>query len=254
MAKDVLPLSVDEVLRVRKAMYETRITARDFGSEVPLYPNKLESAVSRQTAGYGDFLKYRRVESVAATLFFGLACSHSFDNGNKRTALVSTLVLLEKNRASLGEATEEELYQLATDVANYKDCERYAYCEGDVDLVVTDVSKWIRVRLRDYRAGFRPMRTGEFLASLRKLGCDISSPNRSFVRVTPPASSSGRVVKVYYGGEGRELGADYIRDVRQKLGLALADGVDEAAFFDLEPAVGRFVNEYRQVLERLADA
>ena len=252
MAKDVEPLTLEEVVRVRKAMFEMKIGSREFGHERPLYPEKLQSAVARQTAGYGGFRKYRKLEGVAATLFFGLACSHSFDNGNKRTALVSTLVLLEKNHASLGEATEDELYLLATDVANHKQSDRFS--APDPDTVVNEVAKWLRVRIRDNKAGYRPMRTGDFLKSLKKLGCEIGPPDRSFVRVTPPEASGGRVTKVAYGGDGRELSANYVRDIRQRLGLSLADGVDEATFFDLEPAVDRFVSEYRGVLDRLADA
>ncbi|WP_327390359.1 type II toxin-antitoxin system death-on-curing family toxin [Streptomyces microflavus] len=252
MAKQVVPLTFEEVIRVRKAMFDMKIGSREFGHDRPLYPEKLQSAVARQTAGYGGFLKYRKLEGVAATLFFGLACSHSFDNGNKRTALVSTLVLLEKNHASLGEATEDDLYLLATDVADHK--QSFRFPESDPDSVVHEVAKWMRSRIRDSRAGYRPMRTGDFLKSLKKLGCEISSPDRSWVRVTPPDTSDGRVAKVAYAGDGRELSADYIRDIRQQLGLSLADGVDEATFFDLEPAVDRFVNEYRSVLDRLADA
>lgn len=233
-------------------MAEMKIGSKEFGIERPVYPEKLESAVARQTAGYGGFLKYRKLESVAATLFFGLACSHSFDNGNKRTALVSTLVLLEKNHASLGEATEDELYLLATDVADHKSSDRFP--EKDQDSVVKEVAKWLRPKIRDSRAGFRPMKTGDFLISLRKLGCRVESPDRSFVRVTPPDDGEGRVTKVAYGGDGRELSANYVRGIRKQLGLSLADGVDEAAFFELEPAVDRFVHEYRGVLDRLADA
>ncbi|WP_327291056.1 type II toxin-antitoxin system death-on-curing family toxin [Streptomyces sp. NBC_01198] len=253
MGKDVLPLTVDEVLAIRRTMYEMKISSREFGELRPLYPEKLQSAVGRQLAGYGDYLKYRKLEAAAATLFFGLACSHSFDNGNKRTALVSTLVLLEKNHSSLGEATEDELYLLATDVADHKHSTRWS--APDPDTVVSEVSRWLRGRIRDSRAGYRPMKTGDFLNSLRKLGCEIGPPDKSSVRVVPPEGSDGHLAKVAYrGGDGRELSASYIRAIRKQLGLSLADGIDEATFFDLEPSVDRFVNEYRGVLDRLADA
>jgi death-on-curing protein len=252
MAKSVLPLTLDEVLAIRKTMREMKIASREFGQERPLYPEKIQSAVARQVAGYGGYLKYRKLESVAATLFFGIACSHSFDNGNKRTALVSMLVLLEKNHSSLGEATEDELYLLATDVADHKNSSRWP--ATDPDTVVMEVAKWLRPRIRDNRAGYRPMKTGDFLNSLKKLGCEVGSPDRSFVRVTPPEVGEGRLTKVAYGGDGRELSASYVRGIRKQLGLALADGIDEATFFDLEPAVDRFVNDYRGVLDRLADA
>lgn len=227
------------------------MASKDFGSEIALYPDRLESAVARQDAGYGDVRKYNRLNEVAGTLFFGLVTAHAFENGNKRTGLVGTLVLLNKNAASLrGQVTEDELYDLATRVADWK---QHHWSMLGSDGVVPDLSSWFRSNLTDTRTGYRAMSTREFLKSLRALGCDVSSPDRSFVRISPPpGNTDGRVIKVVYRDEGREVPARLVRSTRDQLGLTPENGVYESGFFELEPAVDQFVLEYAGVLERLA--
>jgi len=250
----VVQITVDEVKRVRERLAQTELAARDFGSIRPLYPDRLESAVARQDAGFGDARKYTRLHEITATLFFGLVTSHAFDNGNKRTGLVSALALLEKNGSSLGgQVTEDELYEVATRVADWKQTQQWG--STNPDRVVHDLSVWFKSNQTSTRTGFQAMRTKDFLQSLRALGCEVSLPDRSFVRVTPPPqNSSGRITKVVYRDEGREVPARLVKDVRKKLGLTPANGVYETEFFQLEPAVDKFVVKYQEVLRRLADA
>ena len=57
----------------------------------------LESAVSRpKTSAYGE-LKYPTVETAAAALLHAMIQNHPFLDGNKRTAIVSFLVFLDRN-------------------------------------------------------------------------------------------------------------------------------------------------------------
>lgn len=55
----------------------------------------LASAIGRQTASYGGYVKYKEPLDVCATLFFGLTKNHSFSDGNKRTALLILLYQLQ---------------------------------------------------------------------------------------------------------------------------------------------------------------
>ncbi len=61
----------------------------------------IASAVFRQHTSIGDVLKYPSVELSAAALLHSLVNNHPFHNGNKRTALVSMLVLLDENELML---------------------------------------------------------------------------------------------------------------------------------------------------------
>lgn len=249
----VSELSVAEILRVRDRLASMDIASLDFGARVPLYPDRLESAVARQVVGFGGVRKYQRVHEIAATLFFGLVTAHAFDNGNKRTGLVSTLVFFAKNGVLLdGHVTEDDLYLLATDTADWKSSSRWR--ERSPDAIVSELGWWFKSHLIATKVGYRAMRTRDFLEALRALGCEVGPPDKSFVRVTPPPGNrEGRVTKVAYRDEGREVPARYIRAIRRKLGLTPEHGVFETEFFDLEPAVDEFVVMHAEVLSRLAD-
>jgi len=116
-----ISLTLEEVLAIRKKLTESSLGSKDFGGELPLDDNKLSSAVERQNTGMTDARgvyrgKYERPHEKAATLFYGIAKNHAFENGNKRTALVCALVSLERNGFDLCNTTEEDLYQMATSV------------------------------------------------------------------------------------------------------------------------------------------
>ena len=90
---------------IRKRLAHTTLAQRAFGMVDPLYPDRFSSAVARQRTGFGGALKYSTVPEVAATLFYGLCLNHTFENGNKRIALVTMLVFLEVSH-QIGEAPD----------------------------------------------------------------------------------------------------------------------------------------------------
>ena len=55
----------------------------------------LASALSRQTVSFGGKLKYTDPIDICSTLFFGMVKNHSFNDGNKRTALLVLLYQLQ---------------------------------------------------------------------------------------------------------------------------------------------------------------
>ena len=86
----------------------------------------LASAIGRQVAAYGGYVRYKEPLDICATLFFGLVKNHSFSDGNKRTALLILLYQLqlfgyipsapkrdfEKLVLSVAEGSVEQDYQL----------------------------------------------------------------------------------------------------------------------------------------------
>ena len=55
----------------------------------------LNSAICRQTVSYGGVKKYKDPIEICSTLFFGLVKDHAFNDGNKRTALLTLLNQLQ---------------------------------------------------------------------------------------------------------------------------------------------------------------
>ena len=57
----------------------------------------LSSAVSRQETEFGGIQKWSDEYHKMATLLFGITKNHAFEDGNKRTALLSLLLFIDKN-------------------------------------------------------------------------------------------------------------------------------------------------------------
>jgi death-on-curing family protein len=112
-------LDTSEILQIYDYLVEEFAQTED-----PIDPagvadvNLLESAIYRQYVGNGITLKYATPIYNAAMLGYGLCNDHPFYNGNKRTALVSILAHLDKNKLSLWQVSQDQLYDFMISVAN----------------------------------------------------------------------------------------------------------------------------------------
>jgi death on curing protein len=78
---------------------------------------KLEAALAAPYLSMFGQELYPELADKAATLFYGLARSHGFTDGNKRVALVALLVLLKRSGCTLA-ASEGELYDFVITTAD----------------------------------------------------------------------------------------------------------------------------------------
>lgn len=62
----------------------------------------LAAAVERPWSGFGAFEAFPTIFDKAAALLHGIATRQVFENGNKRTAWVAAVVLLDINGIDLG--------------------------------------------------------------------------------------------------------------------------------------------------------
>lgn len=100
-------LTLDEILRINEVLVGPDLL-RDFGL--------LESAVLRpQQTVFGEDA-YPDLHLKAAALFHSLARNHPFLDGNKRTALVATVVFYGLNEWRVV-AQQDEVVALTVDVA-----------------------------------------------------------------------------------------------------------------------------------------
>lgn len=147
-------LTLEDVLLIRRRLSATALAGRDFGGPEPISLDLFASAIGRQETGFGGAQKYHRAEEVGATLFYGLISNHPFDNGNKRTALVTLFVFLERNRTLLVETSEDELYELATSVAAHTLLgeEPRPDPDGEVEAIADYLRAHTRPKIRGERA------------------------------------------------------------------------------------------------------
>jgi death-on-curing protein len=264
-------IHVDDVL----AIYA--VIVQDFrASNDPIAPagvrdrGLLESAVYRQFTGYSDRLKYNTPLLSAASLTYGLCCDHPFHNGNKRVALVSMLVHLDRNELSLPGVRQGELYDTMLAIADHSfglphgrrrdgtDVRRSADEEVDA------ICKWLRRRVRRIERGervitYRQLRRalGQFNIDMEVKGANHASLYRTEERTTGILRRRKQLVRVKfadigYRDDGTDIPKSEMKRIREICGLTEANGVDSHAFYSTGIVVDDFVCRYRRVLHRLA--
>lgn len=246
-------LDDNELMTIRRRLATGQLADMDFGATEPLRPHGLASAVARQQAGLGKFRKHTTIPAVAATLFYGLALNHPFENGNKRTALVAMLVFLQQNRTLLVGASEDDLYDMATGVAAHE----FPLPPGiarDSDSEVEAIAAWLAERTRPLERGDRSMMFRDFKAQLESQGCEFGAPGKNFIKVFRQTDEGRRSARMGYPKANFNVGVQDVKRVRNALLLDESHGFDSGAFYEdsLEAVVDGFVNTYRQVLDRLA--
>jgi death-on-curing family protein len=239
-------LTLENVLQIRRRIAATDLGSRDFGAVEPLSMNLVASAVARQDTGFEGRRKYERPHEVAATLFYGLATNHGFENGNKRTALVSCLVSLEMNERDLVNTGGDDLYQMATAVVDHRFPVK-TNVQRSPDTEVQALASWIRSRTRKQRSGDHIMHFRDLKEVLEARGCSFELHADNFIKIRRGTES----VKTGYPRENFTVPVQEIKRIRNRLGL---DNLRSQDFYDLDASVDAFVAEHRDVLWRLADA
>jgi len=245
----VVRLSEDDVLFIRRRMARMNIAdIGAFGHIEPLDYGKFASAVSRHSTSGGGRYKYTSIPDIAANLFYGIAMGHSFENGNKRTALVSMLVFLDRNKTLLVDTAEDELYEMARRVAAHEIVQS-PHDMHDADDECRAIAEWLSPRLRSLKLGDKALEFKELREILEAYGCTFESPNKNFIKIR----RGQWVVKTGYPRQKFDVQVNEIKRIRKALRLDEVHGTDSASFYDLEKGVSRFVNQYRNLLRRLAD-
>jgi death-on-curing protein len=198
---------------------------------------------------------------AAAALLHSVALNHAFHNGNKRTAVVSILVLLDENGMQLT-CNEDELFKLVLLVAQHRLVPRGANERADRE--VMEIARWIKEHSRRLEHGERVLKWVRLRRILAAFECwtefsgGVGNRITVYRRVVVPRRF-GRTrectlhTQVYYGGEGTDVERNTVTKIRRELELDDDHGIDSRGFYNMEvrPAVD-FIVTYRKSLSRLA--
>ena len=264
-------LCVDDVVYIHNSL------VKDFTeSDDPISPSGvrsadlLASAVGRQHTGIGATLKYPRPIENAATLLYGLCNDHPFHNGNKRTALVATLVHLDKNKLTVFGVSQDDLYRLMLSVASHTivPARRKRKKKSKLRMVGADdeveaIARWLREHVAPVRRGDRPINSRELRRLLESCGYRLENPSDNMIEVVkyvevprtlfrPARMERHRIGNIGWTGDNRDLSIREIKRARELCRLREEDGVDSDAFYNELDVVDSFVNRYRTLLRRLA--
>jgi len=259
--RDVVPLSTEEVCQIHDALTEDFVASGD-----PIEPpgvrdeNLLHSAVSRPETAMGGVKKYSTVEAYAAALLHSLVHNHPFHNGNKRTALVTMLVFLDRNNILLT-CSEQALFKHVLLVAQHGLVPSVASQRADREVIV--IAEWICANSRPIQRGERNLRWRELRKILGQQGCTMGTPlPGNKIKIERTITSPGRLriprtrklkVTAGYRNDGSEVDVNQINYIRRELHLDEEHGYDGEYFYGKgRQAPDAFIGQYRTLLKRLA--
>ena len=175
----------------------------------PIFPagikdiNMLESALFRPQTSINGIEKYKTLDDKAAALLISMIQNHPFHNGNKRTALISTLVFYDMNNYNL-KLNEDETYSFLLEIAKG---DFNGFKKNDDNFFIS-VSKWLRQRKYVYLEKFNDIKTDEFIYQCKKRGATckktknggsfVISINQKSIRISQSTKKiSSKVIKSY---------------------------------------------------------
>ncbi|MFA5876022.1 MAG: type II toxin-antitoxin system death-on-curing family toxin [Candidatus Margulisiibacteriota bacterium] len=226
---------------------------RDFGkTRDPIIPpgvkdqNLLASALHRVHTSLGCELKYPTVPMAAAAYLHAIIGNHAFHNGNKRTALVATLVFLDLNGFLL-EVDEDNLFDYLIQIADHKIVTR-VNTEELADLEMWEIARWLHRNSRAVSHAERLLKFHELRSILNQYGCTFKTRTGNRMNI----SRGEFKTQVYYRNDGTDVDRGTIRKIRTDLHLSEEDGYDSTIFYNAEEKISDFMLKYRCTLDRLA--
>jgi death-on-curing family protein len=255
-------LAVEQVERIHWALAEDLV-----GDVDPIVPagirdsDLLASAIHRQHTASGATVKYPTAVMAAAALLHSLVLNHPFHNGNKRTGLVSMLVLLDENGLMLT-CDQDVLFQVVLRLAAHELVPREWLETADREVMW--LAEWMDSNSRRVEKGERAVQWRKLKQILADFNCQWefapgAGNKLNIHRDVQVLARFGRRrrrelhVQVKFTDDGREAMKHTIHQIRTRLELDEDHGVDSASFYgDAGRSLDDFILRYRKTLSRLA--
>jgi len=256
-------LTTRDILEIHGALEQDFYEADD-----PIFPpgirstDLLESAVSRPQSGFFGDLKYQTLPMATAALVHSLVHNHPFHNGNKRTALVSMLVMLDTHDHVL-DTSQDELFRFMLSVSAHALLPVGKRYEQLADAEVIEIARWVQQKSRRIAHGERAIPWREVQKILRNLDCEITQHRGDKVRISReiviqekgffrPEKTETLETFFTSTGNGREVPKSQIKRIREALKLDEKNHVDSHYFYISRTEPDTFIAEYSSLLRRLA--
>ena len=279
--KVIKVLTTDEVIELH-SLLSTHPQIKDLTAPVlppgVKFRGLLESAVSRQSVGFAEYSKYNTVYSNCASLVYGIACNHAFNNGNKRTALLCMIKHLYRNGLVLpATLNPNDIYNFLTSIVDKKISEyvaRYKRYEPlyrtvygrrrsklfsePTDQVVKFIEGWVKKNAIPYSEISRPIDWTILLNKLTTIGLTISINHvKREVYISRSATRFYFIQRKTHQGvyqfEGGICPLSTVEQVRKDFELTAADGFDVSAFDTEKKFLDKEIILFKQAIYQLAD-
>lgn len=242
-------LTAEEVTQIHWVLVEDYSRSEDpIEPPGPRDPNFVEGALFRAKTSLGSEDKYPTVPMAGAAMFHSLVHDHPFHNGNKRTALVSLLVFLDKN-GYVFEIHQDYLFGYVIRLASHGVIKRSAYRSVDfADAEVLEVSEWVKRNMRSVNKAELRIKAHDLRSILSAYGCEFEVLSGNRMNINRGEYST----QIYYQSEGYEYPRNAIHKVRKDVRLDEEHGYDSEIFYNAGSRIPGFINKYRKTLNKLA--
>lgn len=206
----------------------------------------VESAAARPNTTIGGHDAYPTPFMKAAALFHSIAGNHSFYNGNKRAALLSTLYYLSEYGYLVDKCDDDEMYEFTRQIAAHE-----IAAERNDEVPV--IAEWLERNSRKQQKGEKPMKLGALREALGRYGYELHDQGK-----TLDVLRDGEVVAsvLKKGAKGFEdYDPPYIAELRKRLALVPEEGIDSARFYGqkgIADELNMFMQLRLDVMKRLA--
>ncbi len=224
----------------------------------------LSSAVSRQCVAFGGKEKWNTPIQKIATLVFGLVKDHAFNDGNKRTALLSMLLALNKNKRQADckkEVFETLLVRIAANkLSDYNEFKNFNGPDAEVEFI----ADFIRRKTRKVDASSHSLTYEEFNTKLKKYNVWLGDPSGNYINVyqtktTPKRlfvrqqSKNDRILQIGFRSWKSQVSQKDLKNVLRVAKLTSDYGVDSRVFYYGAEPEYKLIEEYYPILKRLKD-
>jgi death-on-curing protein len=221
-------------------------------SEDPISPpgikdmGSIQSAAARPFSTAGGRYAYPTVFLKAASLFHSIASNHSFHNGNKRAALLSTLFFLGDFGYWVDRCSDDEMYEFTRRVAAHEISE-------DRRDEVPVIAEWLEKNSRKQQKGEIRLKLHALREILGQFVFDLYD-NGYTVDILKDGKTVENILKK--GTKGfKDYDQNYISELRKRLHLTVENGIDSARFYG-HKGIAEELNQFMQlrieVMKRLA--
>lgn len=208
--------------------------------------NSVESAAARPSTTVDGSDAYETPFMKAASLFHSIVGNHSFFNGNKRAALLSTIYYLSELGYLLDYCDDDEMYEFTRKVTAHE-------IAADRASEVAAIADWLEENSRKQQKGDKPMKLSELKEAIGRFGFQMIL-DKDYYRIMKKKNVITSIIKK--GAQGAEdYDPAYVADLRKRLNLTPIDGIDSARFYG-HKGITDELNEFMQfrveVMKRLA--
>ena len=197
----------------------------------------LESAIARPFVSVGGKDAYETPVEKAAVLFHGVINNHAFFNGNKRTALLSTLHYLGENNLTVDKVSDDEMFEFTRQIAAHE-------ISDDRDEEVATIVDWLNSNSRKQVKGERCLKFSDLKEILNNFEFDVEEDGQLF-----SISKNGRFyTKIIIKGKNNSEDYDknYMSTLRKKLQLTQEYGIDSMMFYG-DKGIATDLNEFMEM-------